>query len=98
MLPTTASLIDQSLWRLVPYAGLILLMVYAMMECTVTLLQRPPTSRKPVAGDELRRRLLDRHTLLVLIGVSAIWWGVWDFLVWALGGFPAFWRRTRRER
>ena len=41
---------------------------------------------------------LDRHTLLVLIGVSAIWWGVWGFLVWALGGFPAFWRRKRRAR
>jgi hypothetical protein len=36
---------------------------------------------------------LDWHTLLVLIGVSAIWWGIWGFLVWALSGFPAFWRR-----
>ena len=58
MLPTTASVLDQSLWWLVPYAVLILLMVYAMMEFTVTLLQRPPANRKPVAGDELRRRLL----------------------------------------
>jgi hypothetical protein len=58
MLPTTASLLDQSLWWLVPYAVLMLLMVYAMMEFTVTLLQRPPANRKPVAGDELRRRLL----------------------------------------
>jgi hypothetical protein len=58
MLPTTASLIEQSLWWLVPYAVLILLMVYAMMEFTVTLLQRPPANRKPVAGAELRRRLL----------------------------------------
>jgi hypothetical protein len=33
-------------------------MVYAMMEFTVTLLQRPPANRKPVAGAELRRRLL----------------------------------------
>ena len=31
-------------------------------------------------------------TPLVLIGVSAIWWGVWGFLVWALSGFPAWWR------
>jgi len=29
-----------------------------MMEFTVALLQRPPANRKPVAGDELRRRLL----------------------------------------
>jgi hypothetical protein len=260
MHPTTASLIEQSLCWLIPYAVLILLMVYAMMEFTVTLLQRPPANRKPVAGAELRRRLLalnepdhphllvvgqdcdleirwehedfqrsrfvlsrhsssshvrflldeqrhelrmnqvdsgsgfflglegwlprmqgyaslsagppgqmltkdisqmtyrsgwtvrpviwwfqathsgsrwlqalipaplrrwparrfwgglyplsyclgigylvaiigplDRHTLLVLIGVSAIWWGIWGFLVWALGGFPAFWRRKCRE-
>jgi hypothetical protein len=260
MLPTTASLI-QSWWWLVPYAVLMLLMVYAMMEFTVTLLQRPPANRKPVAGDELRRRLLalnkpdhshplvvgqdcdlemrwqhedsrrsrfalsrhsssshmrflldeqrhelrmhqvdsgsgfflglegwlprlqgyasmsagppdqmltrdishlayrcgwtvrpvlwwfqathsgsralqaltptalrrwstrrfwgvlyplsyflgigylvaivgplDRHTLLVLIGVSAGWWGVWGLLAWALSGFPAFWQRTRRKR
>ena len=61
MLPTTASVLDQSLWWLVPYAVLILLMVYAMMEFTVTLLQRPPANRKPVAGDELRRRLLALH-------------------------------------
>src|SRR5438128_43305 len=136
MHPATAPLIAQSLWWLVPYAVLILLMVHAMMEFTVTLLQRPPANRKPVAGDELRRRLqaltpaplrrwtarrfwgvlyplsyvlsigylvaivgsLDRHTLLVLIGVSAGWWGVWGFLAWALSGFPAFWRRTRRKR
>src|SRR5215470_10134958 len=58
MLSTTAPLINQSLWWLVPYAVLILLMLYAMMEFTVTLLQRPPANRKPVAGDEVRRRLL----------------------------------------
>jgi len=58
MLSTTAPLIEQSLWWLIPYAVLILFMVYAMMECTVTLLQRPPANRKPVAGTELRRRLL----------------------------------------
>jgi hypothetical protein len=32
-----------------------------MMEFTITLLQRPPSNRKPVAGDELRRRLLALH-------------------------------------
>jgi hypothetical protein len=41
---------------------------------------------------------LGRHTLLVFIGISAVWWGVWVFLVWALGGFPTFWRRQRRAR
>jgi hypothetical protein len=35
-----------------------LLMVYAMMEFAVTLRQRHPANRKPVAGDKLRRRLL----------------------------------------
>lgn len=38
---------------------------------------------------------LDRHNLLILAGISAGWWGVWGFLVWALLGFPAFWRRRR---
>jgi hypothetical protein len=37
---------------------------------------------------------LDRHTLLMLIGVSAIWWGIWAFLAWALSGFPSL-RRKR---
>lgn len=39
---------------------------------------------------------LDRHNLLIVAGISAIWWGVWGFLVWMLCGFPAFWRRRRR--
>ena len=39
---------------------------------------------------------LDRHDLLLMVGISAIWWGVWGFLVWMLCGFPAFWRRRRR--
>jgi hypothetical protein len=41
---------------------------------------------------------LDRHTLLVLSGVSAIWWGIWGLLAWALSGFPVWWRRPRRQR
>jgi hypothetical protein len=61
MIPTTTPLLAQSWWWLVPYAVLMLLMLYAMMECTVTLLQRPPANRKPVAGDELRRLLLALH-------------------------------------
>jgi hypothetical protein len=32
---------------------------------------------------------LDRHALLMLIGVPAIWWGIWAFLAWALSSFPA---------
>jgi hypothetical protein len=36
---------------------------------------------------------LDRQQLLLFLGVSASWWGVWGFLVWMLCGFPAFWRR-----
>ncbi len=39
---------------------------------------------------------LDRHNLLLLLGISAAWWGIWGFLVWVLCGFPAFWRRWRR--
>jgi hypothetical protein len=39
---------------------------------------------------------LDRQDWLLLVGVSAAWWGVWGFLVWALVGFPAFWRRKSR--
>jgi hypothetical protein len=39
---------------------------------------------------------LDQHDLLLMVGISAIWWGVWGFLVWMLCGFPAFWRRRRR--
>jgi hypothetical protein len=38
---------------------------------------------------------LDWNNLLVLVGVSAGWWGIWGFLVWTLCGFPAFWRRRR---
>jgi hypothetical protein len=39
---------------------------------------------------------LDQQNLLLLVGISAVWWGIWGFLVWALCGFPAFWRRRRR--
>lgn len=39
---------------------------------------------------------LDRHNFLILVGISAIWWGIWGFLAWILCGFPAFWRRRRR--
>ena len=53
------NLLEQSVWWLVPFALLMLWMVHAMMEFTVSLLvQRPPAKRTPVAADELRRRLL----------------------------------------
>lgn len=52
------SLLEQSLWWLLPYALLMLLMVQAMMEFTVSLLvQKPPAGRKPVNAATLRRRL-----------------------------------------
>lgn len=35
---------------------------------------------------------LDWDDVLIIIGVSAGWWGIWGFLVWAIRGFPAFWR------
>lgn len=36
---------------------------------------------------------LDRSQVLMLLGISACWWGVWGFLSWMLLGFPPFWRR-----
>jgi len=36
---------------------------------------------------------LNSSDWLLLLGIAAIWWGGWGFLVWALLGFPAFWRR-----
>ena len=38
----------------------------------------------------------ERRDWLLLIGISAVWWGVWGFLVWMLCGFPAFWQRKHR--
>ncbi len=38
---------------------------------------------------------LSAHTLLLALGISAAWWGVWGALVWVLLGLPAFWRRRR---
>jgi hypothetical protein len=39
---------------------------------------------------------LDWHNWLLLVGVSAGWWGIWGLLVWAMLGFPTFWRSWRR--
>ena len=36
---------------------------------------------------------LDWRNWLILLGISAVWWGFWGVFVWALVGFPAFWRR-----
>ena len=40
---------------------------------------------------------LDTHNLLMVLGISAIWWGIWGFLTWTLLGFPAFWRRRSKS-
>jgi hypothetical protein len=37
---------------------------------------------------------LDISAWLWIVAVSAIWWGTWGFITWALTGFPAFWRRS----
>lgn len=39
---------------------------------------------------------LERSDILLLVGISAFWWGIWGLLTWTLCGFPAFWRRKRR--
>jgi hypothetical protein len=53
------NLLDQSLWWLVPFVLLILLMLQAMMEFTVSLLvQGPQVKRKPIPAARLRQRLL----------------------------------------
>ena len=33
------------------------------------------------------------HNLIILALISAVWWGIWAFLAWALCGFPRFWLR-----
>jgi hypothetical protein len=56
------NLLEQSPWYLIPYVLLMLVMVHAMMEFTVSLLvQRPPAKRKPITANELRQRLLTLH-------------------------------------
>lgn len=58
------SLLDQSLWWIAPYALLMLLMVHAMIEFTVSLLaQRPHGKTAPLAADALRQRLLAEAAL-----------------------------------
>jgi len=57
------NLLDQNPTVLIPYAVLMLVMLHAMMEFTVSLLAKPsPTKRKPVPADELRKRLLALET------------------------------------
>ena len=51
------------LW-VISYALVLLLMVFAMMEFTISLLEKPPRQRQPpVDKDELRRRLLALNEL-----------------------------------
>jgi hypothetical protein len=53
------NLLEQSPWWLIPFALLMLVMLHAMMEFTVSLLvERPQSNRKPITADELRQRLL----------------------------------------
>jgi hypothetical protein len=53
------SLLEQSLWWLVPYILLVLIMLVAMMEFTVSLLvQQSPANRRPIPAKELLQRLL----------------------------------------
>jgi len=35
------------------------------------------------------------HNFLVLLLISAIWWGIWGFIAWGVCGFRPFWRRNR---
>jgi hypothetical protein len=49
----------QGVWWLVPFGLLMIVMLHAMMEFTVSLLvQRPHSHRNPIATAELRQRLL----------------------------------------
>jgi hypothetical protein len=38
---------------------------------------------------------LEERDVMLVLGVSAVWWGMWGLLTWALLGFPPFWRRWR---
>jgi hypothetical protein len=53
------NLLDQSAWWLIPFILLILVMVHAMLEFTVSLLARPSRRKlKPIPAAQLRERLL----------------------------------------
>ena len=58
MVPQSAQLLEQSGWWILPYLALMLVMLHAMMEFTVSLLVKRPSKRQPVPGAELRQRLL----------------------------------------
>jgi hypothetical protein len=45
----------------------------------------------------LGRDSLTLRNLLLLLVISAAWWGAWGLFIWALYGFPAFWRRSKRK-
>jgi hypothetical protein len=38
------------------------------------------------------------HNLLIIAGISVIWWGMWGFLTWAIAGFPSSGRRRTRRK
>lgn len=35
------------------------------------------------------------NNMLVVLGISAAWWGIWGLCTWGLCGFPKFWNRKR---
>lgn len=77
------SLLDQSLWWLIPYILLMLLMLQAMMEFTVSLLvQRPQAKRRPLPAQELEQRLLalsqDAHPYRLVAGQDCDLEIVWE--------------------
>ena len=41
----------------------------------------------------LRCAPLDVPNVLLLVGISAMWWGIWALITWLLLGTPKFWRR-----
>jgi hypothetical protein len=45
----------------------------------------------------LGRESLTSRNLLLLLVISAAWWGAWGLFMWSLYGFPAFWRRRKRK-
>ncbi len=57
------TLLEQNPWWILPYLLLMLLMVHAMLEFTVSLLaEEPALKRRPIPAAELKKRLLEEGT------------------------------------
>jgi len=94
------TLLDQSLLWLIPYALLLLFMVYAMMEFTASLLiVRPHRKQAPVPAEDLLNRLMalnDAHPSIPLTdGIDCDLQMVWEmedshsprrYTLWRSGG------------